>query len=103
MRKGEKLFKYIMEKIENMEGDPTLSPSANDARDLWFGLQYLELMDDNVFDEIIGKPELDKDEILCTLCKNVTWCNPKFPMDKEEMENYICSSCEQAVNEKRFY
>jgi hypothetical protein len=102
MRKGEKLFKYIIDKIENMEGDPSLSPSVNDARDLWFGLQYLEQMDDKVFDEII-KPDLDENEILCTLCQNVTWCNPKFPRDKEEMENYICTSCEESVNEKRFY
>ena len=53
MRKGEKLFNYLMSKIENMEGDPVLSPAENDARDLWFALQYLEQMDDNVFNKII--------------------------------------------------
>jgi ferredoxin len=93
MRKGEKLYQYIDKYIH----DHGFTPMA-----FAHMITDIKNMSDEEFDEII-KPELDKNEILCTLCKNVTWCNPKFPMDKEEMENYICSSCEEAVNEKRFY
>lgn len=60
MRKGEKLFNYLMSKMENIEGgDPSLSPTGNDARDLWFVLQYLEKMSDKVFNKIVYDDKKD--------------------------------------------
>ena len=56
MRKGEKLYKFLMNKINELpeqEHHKAMSPSAIAAEELYNGLEYLEEMTDEEFDEII--------------------------------------------------
>ena len=104
MKKGEKLYKFLESKIDEYVSSPSLSPSSNTAEELFSALCYLKNMKDDEFDEIVkNKTNMSENIVVCSLCNGIVHWWPDEPPTQEELDEYICSECEDAVNDKRFY